>query len=481
MGNPIVHNHGGVLLRARASSHALGTRNSYSAGSQDTSPRFAASYYLYGSLARVTPMPDIDRTHYFLCIGANPLVSNGSFMTAPDVRRRLRAIRERGGRIVVVDPRRTETAREADEWVPIRPGGDAALLLAMAQTAGRRRARGRRTASRAVARGWPQVARAARARSPRSASRRRPASRRRRSARLAREFADAPSSVAYTRVGVCNNRFGTLAHLGDRRAEPRRRPARRGRRRDVPDAGDRRRARLAHLAWATATGAGAAACAGSPRRSATCPPPRLAEEIETPGDGQVRALVVFAGNPVLSVPNGRRLDARARAGSTSWSSIDLYVNETTRHADVILPPAWTLAEDHFDLLCRDCRGAQRRALVARRWSRAAPDERADWEILLELAERLGGGPTRHRAGRPRCIRLARRLGLRWTPDADARPAAARSVRTATASCRGRKGLNLASGSRPRRTASTSGRSSPASRAACCHRDRRVRARARRRS
>ena len=112
---------------------AFGTRNSFSAGSQDTSPRFAASYHLYGS-SLVTPVPDIDRTHYFLCVGANPAVSNGSFMTAPNARRRLHAIRERGGRVVVVDPRRTETVREADQWVPIRPGGDAALLLAMTQT-----------------------------------------------------------------------------------------------------------------------------------------------------------------------------------------------------------------------------------------------------------------------------------------------------------------------------------------------------------
>jgi anaerobic selenocysteine-containing dehydrogenase len=153
-GNPIIHNHGALLLRA-GFLRAFGTRNSFSAGSQDTSPRFAASFHLYGS-SLITPVPDIDRTHYFLCIGANPPVSNGSFMTAPDVRRRLRAIRERGGRIVVVDPRRTETAREADRWVPIRPGGDAALLLAMTQTLV---ADGRVDETRvaAVSHGWPQV------------------------------------------------------------------------------------------------------------------------------------------------------------------------------------------------------------------------------------------------------------------------------------------------------------------------------------
>jgi anaerobic selenocysteine-containing dehydrogenase len=132
MGNPIIHNYGTLSLRA-SFARAVGTRNCFGPGSQDTSPRFAVSYLLYGSLL-VTPVPDIDRTQYFLCVGANPWVSNGSLMSAPDMRRRLRAIRERGGRIAVVDPRRTETAREADEWIAIRPGGDAGLLLAMAQT-----------------------------------------------------------------------------------------------------------------------------------------------------------------------------------------------------------------------------------------------------------------------------------------------------------------------------------------------------------
>jgi anaerobic selenocysteine-containing dehydrogenase len=132
MGNPIIHNYGVILLRA-SFAQAVGSRNCFGPGSQDTSPRWAVSYLLYGS-SLVVPVPDIDRTQYFLCVGANPWISNGSLMTAPDVRGRLRAIRQRGGRIVVVDPRRTETAREADEWIAIRPGGDAALLIAVVQT-----------------------------------------------------------------------------------------------------------------------------------------------------------------------------------------------------------------------------------------------------------------------------------------------------------------------------------------------------------
>ena len=129
MGNPIVHDHGALMVRS-GFLKSIGTHNSTSAGSQDTSPRFAASYYLYGSSLAI-PIPDVDRTAYLLCLGANPVVSNGSFLSAPDMRERLRALRRRGGKLVVVDPRRTETAREADEHVSIRPGGDAALLLGM--------------------------------------------------------------------------------------------------------------------------------------------------------------------------------------------------------------------------------------------------------------------------------------------------------------------------------------------------------------
>jgi anaerobic selenocysteine-containing dehydrogenase len=270
LGNPIIHNHGALSLRA-GFVRAFGTRNSFSAGSQDTSPRFAASFHLYGS-SLITPVPDIDRTNYFLCVGANPLVSNGSFMTAPDVRRRLRAIHERGGRIVVVDPRRTETAREADRWVPIRPGGDAALLLAMTQTlAAEGRVDERRIA--AVAHGWPEVSERLSAFTPeRVAAQTGIAPETIRS--LAREFADAPSSIAYSRVGVCNSRFGTLGawatdvlNLAAGRLGAVGAPCSRPRQSRL-----QRLRRM--LVSVTAMRAGAVACAGFPKSSPTSPPPR---------------------------------------------------------------------------------------------------------------------------------------------------------------------------------------------------------------
>jgi anaerobic selenocysteine-containing dehydrogenase len=408
MGNPIIHNYGVISLRA-AFARAVGSHNCFGPGSQDTSPRWAVSYLLYGS-SLVTPVPDIDRTHYFLCVGANLWVSNGSLMTAPDIRRRLRAIRQRGGRIVVVDPRRTETAREADEWLAIRPGGDAALLLAMVQTLIEDGKVDEHRINK-MARGWTEI----RQRLPFFTPERvaaRIGIEAQTIRRLAREFADAPTGVVYSRIGACNNRFGTIAtwasdllnlaaaRLGEIG----------GAMLPTPpinisalspyfnDGYDRWRSRVRKL----------------PETFGELPTSVLAEEIETSGPGQIRALITYAGNPVLSAPNSQRL-AKALSRLDFMVAIDLYVNETTRHADVILPPCWTMAEDHFDTFLTNF--AVRNVA---RWCPAVfergSEQRADWEILLEIAERLGGGASGFGVI-DRTIRLARKLGLRWTPKA----------------------------------------------------------------
>ncbi len=408
IGNPIVHNHGALLMR-NALLKAIGTHNAMSAGSQDTSPRFVSSYLLYGSSFAI-PIPDVDRTDYFLCIGANPIVSNGSFLSAPDMRGRMQAIRRRGGRVVVVDPRRTETAREADEHVAIRPGADAALLLAMVHVLVRD-GKVVRERLQSETRGWDAVE----ARLDAYAPERVAAHTGVEAAtivRLAHEFAAAPTSTAYSRVGVCNNRYGTLAtwatDLLNIAAGRLGRPG--GAMFTTPafdlvpllrhlgDGYDRWRSRVR----------------GLPETAGDVPASALAEEIETPGPGQVRALLTFAGNPVLSTPNGGRLDA-ALTGLEFMVAIDLYVNETTRHADVILPPASALGDDHVDLVFSTFFVRN----VAR-WSppvvRRAEGERADWEILLELTERLGGGPTAIPIV-DRLLRLARRFGVAWNPTA----------------------------------------------------------------
>lgn len=407
MGNPIVHNHGALLVR-NGFLKALGTRNSYSAGSQDTSPRFAASHYLYGS-SLVVPIPDIDRTSYFLCIGANPLISQGSALTAPNVKGRIRAIRERGGKVVVVDPRRSETAREADEHVSIRPGTDAVFLLAMVRVLTRS---GRVDSARIaqVASGWDEIAALLEPFTPERAADFTgvPADTIR---RLAGEFADAPTAAAYTRIGVCNARFGTLASYATDllNVASGRLGAVGGAMFTTPAIDLAEIARIGkmdgHARWRSRV-------RGLPETLGDLPAATLADEIETEGPGQVRALVTFAGNPVLSVPNGRRL-AAAFERLEFMVSIDLYVNETTRFADVILPPSWTLAEDHIDVLA-----ASMAVRNVARWSPPVfthgDGGLADWQILKRIAEDLGGGPT----GMPwldRLYKWGEHVGLGWEP------------------------------------------------------------------
>jgi anaerobic selenocysteine-containing dehydrogenase len=406
-GNPTGNNHGALLMLS-SFTKAIGTRNRFSAGSQDANPRIVTSYELYGSSIAL-PIPDIDRTAYFLCLGGNPMISNGSVMTAPDMRRRLRAVRERGGKVVVVDPRRTETAKEANEHVAIRPGGDAAFLLAMAQVLVERGRVDRRFLESTTS-GWPEVERRLAAFTPARVA-----------AfagvaagtieRLALEFADARSAVCYSRVGVCVGAHGTVATFAtDLLNIITGRLGREGGPMFTTPAFDIGRvARMSgldgHHRWQSRV-------RGLPETLGDLPSTVLADEIETPGPGQIRAMVTLAGNPVLSVPNGKRI-AAAFDKLDFMVSIDIYINETTRHAHVILPPCWNLAEDHIDLLFN--------AIAVRNIARWSPPvvqrgegELADWEILLELTERLGGGPT----GEPwldRLLRWLRPLGVRWTP------------------------------------------------------------------
>ena len=410
IGNPVTHNHGALLMR-HGFLQALGTRNSFSAGSQDTSPRFATSHYLYGN-ALVSPVPDIDRTDYFLCVGANPYISQGSAMACADVRSHMRAIRERGGKVVIVDPRRSETAREADAWIAIRPGGDAAFLLALAKRIVE--LRGPQPELERSLYGWTDLVRrlerldigqaAAYAGIDAHTVE-----------RVAHEFCDAQRPVAYTRIGVCNNRFGTLAtYAGDLVDIVAGRLGVEGGAMFSTPAIDT--AALVHYAKMGGHGRWKSRVRGLPETLGDLPAACMAEEIETPGEGQIRALVTYAGNPLLSVPNGRRL-AKAVEGLDFMVSIDIYLNETTRFADVVLPPAWAMTEDHVDLLVP---GFGVRNHV--RWSpplfERKPGERTDWEILHELALRLGGGPFGMKL-LDRLYRVGRRFGWKWEPTATA--------------------------------------------------------------
>jgi anaerobic selenocysteine-containing dehydrogenase len=407
LGNPVVHNHGALLMR-NGLLRALRTRNSYSASSQDTAPRFAASHYLYGNVLSI-PIPDVDRTAYLLCVGANPHVSNGSFLTAPDMRGRLMRIRERGGRVVVVDPRRSETAEHADEHVSIRPGTDAAFLFAVA---------GEIVASDSSdptfleheCAGWEALEPLLKRFTPESvaavtgvdAGTTR---------RIAHEFASAPTSACYSRVGVCNTRHGTLAsfatdvvnlvcgRLGAEGGALFSTPAL-----DL--------AVLAKLLGGSGHGRWSSRVRGLPETAGDLPAAALAEEIETPGEGQVRGFLCFAGNPVLSTPNGPRL-ARALSRLDFMVSIDMYLNETSRHADLVLPPVGPLAEEHVELFFANV-AVRNVARVSPPVVDRSPGEKYDWEILLALARELGGGPTGIRV-LDRIWNLGARFGRDWTP------------------------------------------------------------------
>lgn len=379
-GNPNVHNYGCLTH----SGHFLGqfkTRNRFSATSVDQSPHQLICYWMYGHQLLV-PIPDIDHTDFLLMLGANPLASNGSLMTVPDVANRLKALQQRGGTLVVLDPRNTETARLANVYHPIRPGTDAALLLAMIQVIlTENLAKPGRLAT--FTEGLDQLPSLVEAFTPEAAARvtgvAAEAIR-----QLARQFAAADTAACYGRMGVSTQRHGTLCQWAiqilnlltgnldrvggslctlpavDLVKAPNSRPGSFG----------RFKSRVSQL----------------PEVNGELPVAVLAEEILTPGQGQVKALVTIAGNPVLSTPNGRQLD-NALASLDFMVSVDIYLNETSRHAHIILPTTSPLEHDHYDLIFNHF--AVRN--VARYSEALLPkpvDALDDWEIFTALGERL---------------------------------------------------------------------------------------------
>lgn len=346
VGNPSAHKMSLLPYFGRLAK-ALGTKNIYSASTLDQMPKQLACGWMFGHWLSI-PVPDIERSDFLLILGANPAVSNGSLWTVPDVRGKLKALRARGGRVVVIDPRRTETAALADAHHFIRPGGDVFLLAAMVHTLfaeglvrpGRIAPllAGLDTVREAVAPFTPEAAApACGIAAPTLRA-------------LARELAAAPRGCVYGRLGTCTQRHGTLASwlvdvlnaLTGHLDEP----------------GGAMFPRAAAFAANTAgkpgsgrgivTGRHTSRVSGAPEVFGELPMGVLAEEIETPGPGQVRALISVASNPVLSAPNGPRL-ARALDSLEFMVSLDIYLNETTCHADVVLPGLSPLEDTHYDI------------------------------------------------------------------------------------------------------------------------------------
>ena len=377
LGNPSAHSlgsatHGIPFVKA------LRTRNRFSASSVDQIPHQFVAWQLYGHQL-LLPVPDIDRTSYFLVFGANPMASNGSLMTVPDFPNRLRDLKKRGGRMVVFDPRRTETAKVATEHQFVRPGSDAVVLLAMLNvlfadglTRPAAYVDNAGAVANAVAEFTPELAEQV---SGVSAADIR---------RIAREFAAADGAAAYGRIGVSTHGFGSVCQWAiqclnlltgnfDRVGgvlfpEPAVDVV--GRRFIGPGHFDVWRSRVRDL----------------PEFAGELPVSTFREEIETPGEGQIRAVVTVAGNPVLSTPDGSRLGA-AFDGLDFMASVDIYLNETTRHADVILPTTTALERDQYDLVFH--------GLAVRNTARFTPaafpkepGTRHEWEIFRDLTARV---------------------------------------------------------------------------------------------
>ncbi|MEU8148527.1 molybdopterin-dependent oxidoreductase [Nonomuraea sp. NPDC048901] len=336
LGNPNVHNMAGQLYGTPLLK-SLGTRNIFSASTADQMPKHVASGLMFGHPLAV-PVPDLDRTDYLLMLGANPLESNGSLCTAPDFPGRLKALRARGGRLVVVDPRRTRTAGLADEHVFVRPGTDAYLLFGITHTLF---AEDLTTVSHEV-NGLEELREAAKHFPPEVVSRRTgvPAEM---IVRLARELAAARTAAVYARIGTCTAEFGTLAQwLVDVLNVLTGNLDRPGGAMFAKPATEFGLARRPYT-----VGRWKSRVRGLPEANGELPVATLADEIETPGDGQIRFLLTVAGNPVLSAPHGTRLDA-ALERLDFMISVDPYLNETTKHANVILPPPRALQSGHYD-------------------------------------------------------------------------------------------------------------------------------------
>lgn len=382
LGNPNAHNFG-TMVFGPPFLRALGSKNRFSATSCDQLPLMMASYFMYGHQL-LFPVPDVDRTDFMMLIGANPLASNGSIMAAPGIKKRLEAISNRGGKVVVVDPRRSETARIADEHVFIQPATDALFLLGILHEVCKSGIDLGRLSPDVehvdrileVAKGCPPEQSEAITGVPAETVK-----------RLATELRAAPKAVIYGRVGACTQEFGGLcmwlinvlnAVTGNL---------------DEPGGSLFSTPAIDVLGAVGGFGAGRGSYGrwrsrvrGLPEFGGELPSSTMAEEILADGEDRIRAMITLAGNPVLSTPNGGQLD-RAYASLDFAVSIDFFINETSRHADLILPPVSPIQRSHYDLALY--------LTAVRNVSKYSPPafalkegELDDWQILSELSCRL---------------------------------------------------------------------------------------------
>lgn len=378
LGNPTVHNYGMMTHQSNLFSH-FHTKNRFSATSVDQLPHHLVSLWLFGHKS-LFPIPDIDRTDYFLMLGANPLASNGSIWTVPDVQKRIKALKARGGKLVVVDPRRTETADLASEHHFIKPGTDPLLLLAILHTIFSENlvdlgaladfTQGLDVVASSIGDFTPEFAAKHTGIAADDIQ------------TIARDIANAKAGICYGRMGVSVAAYGALnqwliqiiniatGNLDKPGGSMFTLPAIDQVASISPGGFARHHSRVRQL----------------PEFDREFPASTLADEITTPGEGQVRALFTGAGNPVLSTPNGKRLDS-ALDELEFMASLDPYLNETTRHADIIMPPTSALEHDHYDMAFHTnaIRNTSRHSEAV---FEKPEGSLHDWEIFTELGNRV---------------------------------------------------------------------------------------------
>lgn len=384
LGNPNAHKFGNLLNLPKLVK-ALGTVNRYSSATADQIPHHVASIHMLGH-PMLIPVPDVERTDFMLILGGNPVVSNGSMMTAPGFGRRMDEIKARGGRVVVVDPRRTETAKKAGEHLPIKPETDAYLLLAMIREVfvsglvdlGELKDHVKEVEALQAA-VLPFTCDVAAQMTGLDASQ---------ISQLALDFAKAGSAVSYARMGASTQSFGSLCQWASNALNivtgnfdsaggaMFTTPAldyvgmtsRKGQQRSYPE----KRSRVS----------------GQPLYNGEFPISVMAEEMETPGEGQIKALITVAGNPVLTAPNGQRI-AKALEGLDFMMSIDIHINDTTRHADLILPATVALEEVVYDMVFHSF-AVRNTAAFAEAIFEPPSNNPQEWQVIAELAARLSG-------------------------------------------------------------------------------------------
>lgn len=378
LGNPNAHNMGSILFGPYFY-RALKSHNRYSATSVDQLPHHIVSRQLFGHQSQI-PIPDIDHTEYFMIIGGNPLASNGSIMTVPHIKRRLKAIQSKGGKVVVIDPKKSETADMSSEHYFIKPGTDALLMLAMIN---RLFSEGKTKPGKLIdfAPTLPNIEQYVAQYTPSKVAPLIGMSIEQIEG-LVDAFCAAESAVCYGRMGASVQAFGTLTqylimafnmltgNLDKRGGMMFTQPAADF----LPHSGrgsiGNYQSRVRKL----------------PNFAGEFPVSTLAEEMMTPGEGQIKAMVIGAGNPILTTPNGQQLD-EAFANLEYVVAIDFFITETSRHANIILPPVTALERDHYDVVFHNF-AVRNSAKFSPAVFPPSPESKTDWQIYLGLAQRL---------------------------------------------------------------------------------------------